>query len=222
MSTAIAPPPVALTPSVAAPAATPPPPEPSLPYNAMAYMRKFTVDEYHRMIVTGILKEGDPVELLQGYLVLKMARNPQHDGPMDLFEGVVGAMIPSGWFLRIQRAITLGESEPEPDYAAVRGTRRDYLERHPEPKEIGLVVEISNTSLNRDRTEKSMIYAEAGIPIYWVVNVEERKIEVYSEPSGPSETPAYAQRAEYAVGDSAPLVLDGKPVGSIAVADVMA
>ena len=174
------------------------------------------------MIRTGILKEGDPVELLQGYLVLKMARNPEHDGPMDLFEGAIGAMIPAGWFLRIQRAITLGESEPEPDYALVRGTRRDYLARHPEPKEIGIVVEISNTSLQRDRSEKSVIYALAGIPIYWVVNVEDRKIEVFSNPSGPSDVPAYAQRIEYAVGESVPLVLDGTEVGFIAVADVMA
>lgn len=215
MSTAVAPPPIALAPAIT------PPPVSALPF-AGASLRKFTVDEYHEMIRTGILKEGDPVELLQGYLVLKMARNPEHDGPMDLFEGAIGAMIPAGWFLRIQRAITLGESEPEPDYALVRGTRRDYLARHPEPKEIGIVVEISNTSLQRDRSEKSLIYALAGIPIYWVVNVEDRKIEVFSNPSGPSDVPAYAQRIEYAVGESVPLVLDGTEVGFIAVADVMA
>lgn len=215
MSTAIAPQQIALTPAIT------PQPVSALPFPG-ASLRKFTVEEYHEMIRTGILKEGDPVELLQGYLVLKMARNPEHDGPMDLFEGAIGAMIPSGWFLRIQRAITLGDSEPEPDYAIVRGTRRDYLVRHPEPKEIGLVVEISNTSLQRDRTEKSLIYALAGIPIYWVVNVDDRKIEVFSNPSGPSETPAYTQRVEYALGESVPLALDGTEVGSIAVADVMA
>src|SRR5438045_1800942 len=105
MATAIAPPSVAKIPSVAAPSSTPPPSAP--PFGGMAYIRRFTVDEYHRMIEAGILKEGDPVELLDGYLVLKMVRNPQHDGPMDLFEGAIGSIIPSGWFLRIQRAITL-------------------------------------------------------------------------------------------------------------------
>ena len=215
MSVAVAPPLIAITPAVT------PPPVSALPFPG-ASLRKFTVEEYHELIRTGILKEGDPVELLQGYLVLKMARNPEHDGPMDLFEGAIGTMIPSGWFLRIQRAITLGDSEPDPDYAIVRGTRRDYLKHHPEPKEIGLVVEISNTSLQRDRTEKVLIYALAGIPNYWVVNVDERKIEVFSNPSGPSDAPAYAQRVEYALGESVPLVLDGTEVGSIAVADVMA
>ena len=121
MSTAVAPLPIALAPAIT------PPPGSALPF-AGASLRKFTVDEYHEMIRTGILKEGDPVELLQGYLVLKMARNPEHDGPMDLFEGAIGDMIPTGWFLRIQRAITLGEQDVVAGVAVERGIKVDEID----------------------------------------------------------------------------------------------
>jgi Uma2 family endonuclease len=217
MSTATVPPPKSAVPSVAAPPATPPP-ACQEPFGGMANLRRFSVDEYHRMIEDGILKEKEPVELLKGFLVLKISRTPQHDGAMDLFEGALTGLVPPTWFLRIQRAIALSDSEPEPDYAIVRGMRRDYLNRHPRPNEVGLLVEISRSRLGKDTTDKIAIYAEAGIPTHWIVDVDGRKIEVHSQPSGT----IYAHRADYVVGDSVPLVLDENTVGAVAVADVMA
>jgi Uma2 family endonuclease len=186
-----------------------------------AGFRRFTVDEYHQMIKTGILTDGEPIELLEGWMVKKMSHGTPHDGGMDAIEGLLPGLLPPEWFVRCQRAITLSDSEPEPDYAVVRGPRGRYRDVHPTPPEIGLLIEFSVSSLRIDRTGKARIYARAGIPVYWVVNVVDKVIEVYTQPSGPGDAPAYARRDDYAVGAAVPVVLDGNTVGSIAVADVM-
>ena len=84
-----------------------------------------------------------------------------------------------------------------------------------------LVIEVSASSLSRDRGDKARIYARAGIPVYWVVNVVDKQIEVFTQPSGPAEAPAYASRDVYAGGTTVPVVLDGTAVGTVAVSDVM-
>jgi len=183
--------------------------------------RRFSVDEYHRMIDAGILTDEDKVELLEGYVVLKMPRNPSHDGTIDLVSGSLGGQLPPGWFLRIQQAVTLIDSEPEPDCAVVRGSRRTYLGRHPHATDVGLLVEIANTSLDRDRDDKTRIYARAGIVCYWIVNLLDARVEVYTQPSGPTAAPSYASRQDYRAGDAIPLVLDGATVGTVAAADLL-
>jgi Uma2 family endonuclease len=183
--------------------------------------RRWTVDEYHRMIDAGILTDEDKVELLEGYVVLKMPRNAPHDGTIDLVDGALDRVVPSGWFLRIQQAVTLTDSEPEPDVAVVRGNRRSYLKHHPTPGDIGLLVEIANTSLDRDRDDKTRIYARAGILCYWIVNLSDARIEVYTQPSGPTAVPAYAQRQDHRAGDMIPLQFDGITVGTVVAADLL-
>nr|WP_171472219.1 Uma2 family endonuclease [Frigoriglobus tundricola] len=74
---------------------------------------------------------------------------------------------------------------------------------------------------SRDRGDKARIYARAGIPVYWVVNVVDKQIEVFTQPSGPGDAPAYANQEVFAAGASVPVVLDGSTVGHIAVSDVM-
>ena len=130
-------------------------------------------------------------------------------------------MAPSGWEVRVQSAITLtGNSEPEPDLALVRGHENAFRDHHPGPSEISLLVEISGSSLFIDRHDKGSIYAREAIPVYWVVNVVDKVVEVYTQPSGSGESAAYAKRDDHAVGTSVPVVLGGNSVGSIAVADV--
>jgi len=140
--------------------------------------------------------------------------------------GTLGDMLrklePDGWHLAMVCAITMDDSEPEPDIAIVRGGGTEYRDRHPGPGDTALLVEVSATSLTRDRVGKARIYARAGVPVYWVVNVDDKVIEVYTRPSGPGDAPAFAARDEYPVGTSVPVVLDGVTVGTVAVADVMA
>src|SRR3954451_24966564 len=91
---------------------------PSLPWQGtMAGFRQFSVAEYHKLIDIGILTEDDNLELLEGYLVHKMSRNPPHDGTLQLLLLALQLVLPAAWCLRLQSAITLADSEPEPDVA---------------------------------------------------------------------------------------------------------
>src|SRR5690242_18522787 len=127
-------------------------------------VRRFTVAEYHRMVQAGILPAGEACELLDGWIVPKMTRSPLHDLALGLAEDEIGRRLPLLWFRRSQSAVTTAESEPEPDLAVVRGRRRDYDTHHPGPGEMGLVVEIADSSLSQDRNVKGDLYARAGIP----------------------------------------------------------
>src|SRR5437660_7717020 len=142
-------------------------------------VRKFTVAEYHRMIDAGILTEDDNVELLEGWIVPRMARKPPHDGTVQVSNKALVAAVPAGWTVRIQSAITTADSEPEPDLAVVRGDERTYMHRHPQPPDIGTLVEVADTTLTGDRRDKGRLYAHAQIPYYWIINLKNEWIEVY-------------------------------------------
>jgi Uma2 family endonuclease len=187
----------------------------------MAGFRRFSVPEYHKLIEAGVLTEDDNLELLEGYLVHKMARNPPHDSTLQLLTNLLSHTLPSGWNARIQCAVTLPASEPEPDVAVVRGNPRIYAQRHPGPADIGLIIEVADVTLATDRLDKKRIYSHANIVCYWIVNLVDRQVEVYTQPSGPVTAPAYGQQTTYRVGDQVPLVLDGVTVTTIAVQDIL-
>ncbi len=190
-------------------------------YGRDASMARFSVARYQRMIETGILTPEDKVELLENYVVLKMPRNPLHDGTVQIVTEALPRVIPKGWRLRVQLTVVLADSQPEPDFSIVRGDARAYLSRHPGPADVGLIGEVAESSLLRDQRDKTRIYARAGIPYYWIVNLVDRRIEVYSQPSGPTAVPAYASFQLYQPGDSVPLVLDGNTVGTVPVDELL-
>jgi Uma2 family endonuclease len=193
-----------------------------LPYQGkVAGFRRFSLTEYHRLIELGILTEDDNLELLDGYLVHKMSRNPPHDAAIQKGTKKWLRLLPSGWDLRVQSAITLSESEPEPDFAIVRGDESLYVTRHPTAADIALVLEVADSSLQGDREDKGAIYARAGIESYWIVNLNERQLEVYTSPTGPSPDPKYAHLIDYCTGDSVSLILGGVTPIQIAVQDLM-
>ena len=184
-------------------------------------VHRFTVDEYHQMIQKGILQEDTPVELLDGWIVPKMPRNPPHDATINKVQGVLLSILPSGWQLRIQSAITTDSSEPEPDFVIVPGPPERYMSNHPKPQDIAVVIEVSDSSLAHDREKKGKIYARARIPIYWIINLVESQVEVYSRPSGPDPNPGYGQRDDYRVHDAVPLVLTEQEVAQVAVQSLL-
>lgn len=174
---------------------------------------RLNVQQYHAMIQAGILTDDDPVELLEGWLVFKMPKNPAHRAATNLVRVALESVLTSGWYVDSQEPITLEDSEPEPDVAIIRGDTRQYLNSHPTAADIALVVEVSDTTLQRDRTIKKRTYARAGIPIYWIVNLVDLQIEVYSEPGSED----YNQRQDYQKDSIIPLVVEGLEFGILPI-----
>lgn len=182
---------------------------------------RLSVEQYHEMIRAGILTEDDPVELLEGWLVTKMPKNPPHRLATQLTRESLARLWPAGWYVDAQEPITTTESEPEPDVVVVRGERRQYRDRHPGPQDLALLVEVSDATLQRDRGAKKRLYARAGIAVYWIVNLLESQVEVYTDPSGPADQPDYRQHHVYGLADAVPLVIEGREVGRLAVRELL-
>ena len=176
---------------------------------------RFSVADYHRLIDIGVLDENDRVELLEGWLVPKMSHGPLHDNTVELANERIRQALPSGWRLRVQSAITTGDSEPEPDLAIVRGDIRTAPRRHPLPTEIGLLIEVADPTLQNDRLRKAEIYGRAGILKYWIINLQDRQIECYSQPTGPTPNPSYSQCDIQKPGGQLQLELDGVVVATL-------
>lgn len=164
---------------------------------------RFSVDQYHRMIESGAFTEEDRIELLEGWVVPKMPKSPEHEFVVGEMEEGLRKQAPAGWFVRNQAPITLPESEPEPDLSLARGTRRDYVDSHPGAEALALVVEVSDTTLATDR-RKAAVYGKAGIPAYWLINLRDRVIEVFETPDA-EHVSGYRQHRVVAIDK--PLVL---------------
>jgi Uma2 family endonuclease len=142
------------------------------------------VDQYEAMVASGAFKARDRFHLINGYLVAKMTKNPTHGVAEELCGGALLRIIPPGWHLRTASPVRLPgrDSEPEPDRCVVRGTIRDYEGRHPEPADIAMVVEVADSSLSEDRKMAVGVYGPSEIPVYWIVNLVDRQVEVSSDP----------------------------------------
>lgn len=182
---------------------------------------RFTVSQYHEMITAGILVDSDPVELLEGLLVKKMNKNPPHRIARGKARRAFEQTIPAGWYVDTQEPITTGESEPEPDVAIIRGRTEDYVDRHPGPADVALLVEVAEESLPRDRTDKKRIYAKARIPVYGIVNLVDRQVEVYTDPTGPADVPDYQKLRVHGENEAVPLIVEGKEISRLAVIDLL-
>lgn len=160
------------TPSLSSPSALPP--------SAASWpLHRFTVAEYQRFVEIGAFGEDDPIELLEGWVVEKMPKNPPHDSTVDRCVLLLNRILPPGWYTRGQNSLVTSDSVPEPDGAVVRGTTNDYDERHPTAADTALVIEVADSSLTIDR-EKARLYARAGVEQYWIVNLVDRQIETFS------------------------------------------
>jgi len=193
-----------------------PPPALPPPYP----VRRFSVDEYHRMAEAGVLAEDEPVELLEGWIVPKIIRSPSHNMTVMLVREALEPRLPDDWHVWTHSAVVTGDSVPEPDLLVVRGAIRDYLDHHPRPHEVALVVEVAEALLERDR-QKLRLYARAGIPVVWIVNLVEVLVEVYNEPDAAAVPPRYGGQESYTADDTVPLAVAGKPTASIPAAELL-
>ncbi len=179
--------------------------------------RRFTIDEYERIVASGSLNEPKKVELIDGYVVTKMAKSPEHSFSTKEALKALERLIPAGWTARKEDPVRIAEyDEPEPDVTIVRGSDADYRHRIPEAGEVGLLVEVSRTNVTADRQQGS-VFGRAGIPVYWIVNLVDRHVEVYTNP-GPA---GYSSRQDFASGERVPVVIDGRQVGQMVVDDIL-
>ncbi len=182
----------------------------------MATQRLFTRTELERMEEAGVFHPDERIELIGGELIQKeLPLKSSHATAIRLCEVALRDIFPAGYEVRSQLPLTLSErDEPIPDIAVVPGSIRDYERHH--PTTALLVVEISETSLHFDRRVKSSLYAWAGIPEYWIVNLVERVVEVYREPVPMRRTRygfGYLRTEIYRAGDQlAPLSAPEKPI----------
>ncbi len=186
------------------------------------HIARISVDQYHKMIDTGVLSESDRIELLDGFLVPKMTNNPLHAGTIQQLSDLLKTLLPQNvYHVRTQLPITLKKSEPEPDIIVALPDKQHYTTRHPHVEDVLLVIEVADSSLKQDQTTKLEIYAEAGIPWYWIVNLQNKVIEVYSQPIVLEGNPTYRNREQFRRQDLLPIMLTGKEVSAIHVADFL-
>lgn len=144
---------------------------------------RFTVEDYHCMIEAGILDEDDRAELLGGEVFEKMPMGSKHAGCITRLTQFLPAHLAGQALLRVQLPVTIPDfDEPEPDVLLARPRQDAYSESHPVPTDVLMIIEISDTSLAFDRTVKLAIYAQAGIPEYWVFDITGVGIERYTDP----------------------------------------
>lgn len=184
--------------------------------------KRWSRDAYHRAGDAGVFAPEERVELIGGDIVWKMTpQKTPHATALRLGEEILRRLFPAGHDVRTHLPLALApDSEPEPDLAVVAGGIRDYEEEH--PSTAVLVVEIADTTLRFDRTIKAGLYASAGIPEYWIVNLTDRVVECHRDPAPMADQPFshhYRSITRHPETDAiAPLARDG---GRVTVADLL-
>ena len=173
---------------------------------------RWTVSEFHRVGETGVFEGRRPV-LIRGVIVEQGMMNPPHATAIDLANDALRAAFGVGWRVRVQVPLVLGlDTDPLPDLALVPGNARDYATSH--PTTAALVVEVADTTLALDMTEKAELYATAGVADYWIVDLVGKRLLVFRDP-GPLPPGGSAYRAHQTLGPGeavAPLSAPGSPV----------
>lgn len=145
--------------------------------------KRFTIAEYNRLGELGFLGEDDRVELIRGEIMQMAAKGTLHSVCNSLVFGELYALVGKRAIVRGQEPIILPpDSEPEPDVVIARNREDRYLSSHPNPADILLIIEVSDSTLKYDQTTKLSLYAESGVADYWIFNLVANQLEAYSEP----------------------------------------
>ena len=148
-------------------------------------IHRFSVEQYHRMGELGVLTPEDRVELLEGLIVEKMNQRPIRGFIVGLLNEWFQQELQPGWIVRCQLPITTDRSEPEPDLAILKGAHGDFRDKHPNGTDCRLVIEVADTSLDKDRA-KAALYRDAGVQEYWIINVRGKVLERFDLSSSQS------------------------------------
>ncbi len=144
---------------------------------------RFSVVDYHRMAESGVLPAGARVELLDGQILDMSPIGPFHGGVTNFLNQTFATEARGRWLVSVQNPVRLDDhSEPQPDLLLLRPAADFYRRRHPQPEDVLLLVEVSDTTIGTDQEEKLPAYGRAGIPEVWLVNLNDLTVEVYREP----------------------------------------
>ena len=180
---------------------------------------RLSVAQYEAMVASGAFTKADRFELIEGTLVQKMTKNPPHSVVTGLCLDALDRALPPGWHTRLEQPLKIPSRDSRARARRDGGSRQaqDYLDHHPEPVDVALVVEVADSTLQDDRA-MAATYGGGGILIYWIVNVAGRTLEVYANPiAGAFPAPTILTETE-----SVELIIHGQPpVGQIAVADLL-
>jgi Uma2 family endonuclease len=153
------------------------------PGESVHNLKSWTVQDYHRMSELGILDPNERTELIAGQITLMVAKGTPHVITLQLLASELLGQLGNTALIRTQDPIHLDDySEPEPDLVIVRGEILDYVDRHPQPNDIYLLVEVADSTLNYDCQVKDKTYAKAGIPEYWVIDLKNRQFHIFRDP----------------------------------------
>jgi Uma2 family endonuclease len=148
------------------------------------FVLRWTVKEFHHLAQANILDPDKRTELIAGQILLMAAKGTPHVIALALLADLLKTLLGLQALVRTQDPVQLDDySEPEPDLAIVRGGLLDYLEHHPQPSDVLFIAEVADSTLKRDCEVKDKVYAQAGIPDYWVLDVKKRKLHIYREPT---------------------------------------
>lgn len=176
---------------------------------------------YHGLIDAGILGENDPYELHFGKLVAKMPKNYAHTLATRFFREALKKLAGANHLVDSQEPLVFAESEPEPDVFVLRGPESAYLAGKPLATDVLLIVEVAESSLDYDRAVKQAIYSDAGVPEYWIVNLIDRQLEVYTLPQvGAGVSAAYGHCEVVPFAGSLPVALGNNVAGTIELSDL--
>ena len=147
-------------------------------------LRLWTVEEYHQMAEAGIFHPEERIELLAGKIIRMIAKGTAHGSSVGRIDKLLQNRLGEQAWIRTEQPVVLDDSsEPEPDVAVVRIDPLDYADHHPRPSEVYLIIEVADSSLKYDRETKAKAYAKSGIAVFWVLDVNERQLHVFREPT---------------------------------------
>jgi Uma2 family endonuclease len=191
--------------------------------------KQWNVDEFHLMIEKGIIAEGAPFELIDGAVVYKqrgdagdapMTHGRRHAAAVRRLAKLERRLDDTGCCIQTQLPVVMhDQQEPEPDACLLRGASEEYDVRKPIASDALVVIEVADTSLDYDRTVKQRVYAAAGIPIFWIVNLRNNTVEVYEQPDASSGE--YRVRRDHQAGESMQVALPSGNSLAVGVNDIV-
>ena len=183
---------------------------------------RFTVHQFEKMIDAGLFPEGHNVELLAGVIV-PMTINEPHVIAVTLLANWLRALLPDGYYLREEKPAQAGRFwRPEPDIAIVRGGIRDNPQgKTPDIKQMPILIEVADSSYDLDRSWKWQRYAASRVPVYGILDLNNRRFEVFTSPTDRGRKARYELVTTYQAEDEAPVILDGTEIGRLRVRDVL-